>query len=374
MTPSRCWPACSSRGWTRLPGLILRDHELARDAVQEGFIRAWKNLPTLRDPDRFEGWLRSLVVRSCIDVLRRRGRRPMEVELLPIDGPAVADISSIVADRELLDLALGRLHPDQRAVVVLHYYLGMPLPEVATTLGIPHRNGQVTTPSVARRDARGDRRRPGDLGLVDRGRAARMTTFDRIERRLPELIDELAAATVPDYFDDMLQRHVAVSTATRPGAPSKGGFPWASSPDLSPSGRCRGGRSRSPPLITLLAAATLDLRRLSRTRVPPPFGPARNGALVIRHASMATSPSLGPGDRSADHGSSSVARRSRSTRPMTPATGPVSSSSRVHRCHVGDRLHRGRGRSGVATCLPAGPADQVVRLVRGPATERSLLA
>lgn len=117
--------------------MILRDHELARDAVQDGFIRAWKSLPTLRDPDRFESWLRSLVVRSCIDVLRRRGRRPMEVELLPIDGPAVADMSSVVADRELLDLALARLHPDQRAVVVLHYYLGLPLPEVATTLGIP---------------------------------------------------------------------------------------------------------------------------------------------------------------------------------------------------------------------------------------------
>jgi len=49
----------------------------------------------------------------------------------------VADIASVVADRELLDLALARLHPEQRAVVVLHYFFGMPLPEVAGTLGIP---------------------------------------------------------------------------------------------------------------------------------------------------------------------------------------------------------------------------------------------
>jgi len=117
--------------------MILRDHELARDAVQEGFLRAWRNLPTLRDPDRFEAWLRSLVSRSCIDVLRRRGRRPIEVELQPFDGPAAADMQSLVADRELLDLALGRLQPEQRAVIVLHYYLGMPLPDVAATLGIP---------------------------------------------------------------------------------------------------------------------------------------------------------------------------------------------------------------------------------------------
>ena len=117
--------------------LILRDHELARDAVQEGFIRAWRNLPTLRDPDRFEAWLRRLIVRSCIDSLRRRGRRPMEVELLPFDGPATGDIASVVVDRELLDDALRQLEPEWRAIVVLHYYLGMPLSEAATTLGIP---------------------------------------------------------------------------------------------------------------------------------------------------------------------------------------------------------------------------------------------
>jgi len=117
--------------------LILRDPELARDAVQEGFIKAWRMLPTLRDPDRFEGWLRRLVFRSCIDVLRRRGRRPMEVELTPADGPDVGDISAVIADRDVLDLALRRLSPEWRAVVVLHYYLGMPLPDVAGTLGIP---------------------------------------------------------------------------------------------------------------------------------------------------------------------------------------------------------------------------------------------
>src|SRR6186997_2449687 len=107
--------------------LILRDHELARDAVQDGFLRAWRNLPTLRDPDRFEAWTRALVVRSCIDVLRRRGSRPIEVELSPLDGPLTPDIATTLADRDLVDGALRRLPPDQRAVVILHYYLGMSL-------------------------------------------------------------------------------------------------------------------------------------------------------------------------------------------------------------------------------------------------------
>jgi RNA polymerase sigma-70 factor, ECF subfamily len=117
--------------------LILRDHELARDAVQEGFLAAWRGLPTLRDPERFEAWLHRLVFRSCINVIRRQGRRPMEVELLPFDGPVIGDIASVVADRDLLDAALKRLQPEQRAVVVMHYYLGMPLPDVASALGIP---------------------------------------------------------------------------------------------------------------------------------------------------------------------------------------------------------------------------------------------
>lgn len=117
--------------------LILRDQELARDAVQEGFIRAWRNLPGLRDPERFDAWLHRLVVHSCIDVMRRRRRRPIEVELSPIDGPAVGDIASVIADRELLDTALRRLDVGWRAVVVLHYFLGMPLPDVAAALGIP---------------------------------------------------------------------------------------------------------------------------------------------------------------------------------------------------------------------------------------------
>ena len=117
--------------------LILRDHDLARDAVQDGFIRAWRGLPSLRDPDRFEGWLRSLVARSCIDILRRRGRRPIEVELVSTDGPSVSDISAVTADRDLLETILRRLSPEQRAVVVLRYYFDLEVPDIAATLRIP---------------------------------------------------------------------------------------------------------------------------------------------------------------------------------------------------------------------------------------------
>ena len=117
--------------------LILRDPELARDAVQETLIRAWKDLPTLRDADRFDAWLHRSLVNACLDLLRRRKHRAVEVEMTPLFSPSVGDFAAGVVDRDLLDRALRALAPDRRALVVLHYYLGMPLPDVAASLGIP---------------------------------------------------------------------------------------------------------------------------------------------------------------------------------------------------------------------------------------------
>jgi RNA polymerase sigma-70 factor, ECF subfamily len=121
----------------RAARLILRDPELARDAVQDGLIRAWRDLPGLRDPDAFDGWLHRLIVNACLDLARRRRRRPIEVELSPLHHPAIADASVGVARRDLIENVLRTLDPDGRAIVVLHYYLGMPLSEVAATLRIP---------------------------------------------------------------------------------------------------------------------------------------------------------------------------------------------------------------------------------------------
>jgi len=117
--------------------LILRDSDLARDAVQEALVSAWRNLPGLRDPDRFDAWLHRLTVTRCIDIGRRKRRRVVEVELTPFDDTPMADASSLVADRDLIERALHQLEPEQRAVVVLRYYLQLTLPETAEALGIP---------------------------------------------------------------------------------------------------------------------------------------------------------------------------------------------------------------------------------------------
>jgi len=116
---------------------ILRDADLAEDALQGALITAWRELPRLRDPDRFEAWARRLLVHSCYAEARRKRAWASNVRVLPVDGPAVADELLSVADRDALDRAFRRLTIEQRAVFVLHHHIGLPLTEIAETLGIP---------------------------------------------------------------------------------------------------------------------------------------------------------------------------------------------------------------------------------------------
>jgi RNA polymerase sigma-70 factor, ECF subfamily len=116
---------------------ILRDADLAEDALQGALITAWRELPRLRDPDRFEPWLRRLLVHACYAEARRRRTWAGNVRVLPIDGPAGSDDYLAVADRDALDRAFRRLTIEQRAVFVLHHHIGLPLVEVAESLGVP---------------------------------------------------------------------------------------------------------------------------------------------------------------------------------------------------------------------------------------------
>ena len=117
--------------------LILRDPELARDAVQEATLRAWKNLRGLRDPDRFDAWLHRLTVNACLDLARKVRGRVVEVELTPLHDATIADPTTHVADALHVERMLAAVDPAQRAVVVLHFYLDLTLTETAAALGIP---------------------------------------------------------------------------------------------------------------------------------------------------------------------------------------------------------------------------------------------
>jgi RNA polymerase sigma factor (sigma-70 family) len=77
-----------------------------------------------------------LFVFSFFFLLRLFLRRPAEVELVNLDIGASEDAARLLADRDELDRVLATLAPEQRALVVLHYYLGVPVPEAAASLGI----------------------------------------------------------------------------------------------------------------------------------------------------------------------------------------------------------------------------------------------
>ena len=116
---------------------ILRDLDLAEDAVQQTLVIAWRELPSLRDPGRFEAWLHRLLVNACYGEARRRRVWSSNVRELPVDGPAALDDTASVAARDEVERGFRRLSPEQRALLVLHHYLGFAPTEIAETLGIP---------------------------------------------------------------------------------------------------------------------------------------------------------------------------------------------------------------------------------------------
>jgi RNA polymerase sigma-70 factor (ECF subfamily) len=116
---------------------ILRDVGRAEDAVQQTLVIAWRELPTLRDPDRFDAWLQRLLVNASYAEARRWRTWSANVRVLEIDGPAGPDEAMAFDDRDRIERGFRRLPPDQRAILVFTHYLGLAPTEIAERLGIP---------------------------------------------------------------------------------------------------------------------------------------------------------------------------------------------------------------------------------------------
>jgi RNA polymerase sigma-70 factor (ECF subfamily) len=116
---------------------ILRDFDHADDAVQTALLTAWREIRALRDPELFEPWLHRILTNACYAEARRRRRWSERIRLLPAEPVHGSDEYLTVEDRDQLERAFQRLTVEQRAVLVFHHYLGLPLPEVADRLGIP---------------------------------------------------------------------------------------------------------------------------------------------------------------------------------------------------------------------------------------------
>jgi len=116
---------------------ILREIDLAEDAVQAAMITAWTELRALRDPSRFEPWLHRILTNACYAEARRRKRWSEGLRILPVVDTYGRDEYLTVDDRDLLERAFRRLTTEQRAVLVFHHYIGLSISDVAARTGLP---------------------------------------------------------------------------------------------------------------------------------------------------------------------------------------------------------------------------------------------
>ena len=115
----------------------------ARDATQEAFLQAWRDIPRLRDPDRFDAWLNRILVNRCRTLrgIRRRATvREIDMSSLPEAAEPAGDDPPGEAGSLSLDAvehAFRRLSDPERTILVLHHLQHLPLTDVAAGLGIP---------------------------------------------------------------------------------------------------------------------------------------------------------------------------------------------------------------------------------------------
>lgn len=125
--------SASTRAASRLAFGLLQDRSQAEDAMQEAALRAWRRLNNLRPGSHFEPWFLGIVANQCREI--RRGRWWQIVQLPDsIAGEAVDE--SAWLEGEDLRRAIRQLPFDQRAAVLLHFHVDMPLSDVAAALGI----------------------------------------------------------------------------------------------------------------------------------------------------------------------------------------------------------------------------------------------
>src|SRR5262245_47105132 len=115
----------------RTARLILRSDDAAADAVQDATVAAWLHIRAVRDPDRFDAWLHRLIVHACYREARRAGRRRLvELDVAFLE-PDASDTPTALALHDQLERGFRRLTPEQRAVLVVHHYLGLSDDEAA---------------------------------------------------------------------------------------------------------------------------------------------------------------------------------------------------------------------------------------------------
>ncbi len=156
--------------------MIVADRDIAEDVVQDAFIQAWHHLPDLREAGALRPWLMRIVVNQCISFKRRLARTTAFVRQSLSEQEI--DLTAQIADHHKgrlerdwdLANAIDKLPTKQRVVIVLHYYNGMTLPEMAKVL-------QTSENTLKKRiqAALNNLRRVLRLADMDEGMASRVT-------------------------------------------------------------------------------------------------------------------------------------------------------------------------------------------------------
>lgn len=119
----------------RLAYGMLHDRHAAEDAVQEAAVRAWRKLSNLRPGTEMRPWFLGIVANQCRTITRGKWWSVLRVDLIP--GATAAGFEDEIARGADVRAALRKMTPEHREVLVLHYYLDLPLEEVAVITGIP---------------------------------------------------------------------------------------------------------------------------------------------------------------------------------------------------------------------------------------------
>ncbi len=113
----------------RLAGGMLQDHQAGQDAVQEAAVKAWRNLRQLREGSEMRPWFLGIVANECRTARRSRWSSVIKALLPETAGQVPTDsvLTGIQVRR-----ALRGLDEKKRLALVLHWYLDLPLEEIAT--------------------------------------------------------------------------------------------------------------------------------------------------------------------------------------------------------------------------------------------------
>ena len=116
----------------RMCCLRLGDAELAKDAVQETFLKAYKALPSFRGECSLQSWLMRIAINTCRDMQRSWWHRHVNRKVIPEEMNAACE--PVSDDAVSVSQAIAALPVKLREVVLLYYYQNMQLDEIAQTL------------------------------------------------------------------------------------------------------------------------------------------------------------------------------------------------------------------------------------------------